>query len=587
MRQKIHRVLLRQLRKAGIDDSGGATREQLASLLLHVDRSYHGADRERYLLERSLQLTSREMQELYDAQQQASETAIAAERDKLRAVLESLGDGLIILDEAACITLLNPEAERIFGRDMADCHGLPVSALGRFETGSGSTLDIEDLAEGTFEVRENDGRLVTDDRQIAVAFVLNPIVQAEDIIGAVLVFRDITAPKAAERREKVLQQTLARRARLESVGLLAGGVAHDLNNILGPMVAYPPMILEQLPEDSPIVEDVEAIEESARRAAAVIQDLLTLARRGAYATEAVAINRVVRSLLRGVALQKLKTTRPDVAIHCDLGASLPTIESSSGRLNQVLLNLVINAVEAIPDGGSVTIITRFESLTRERQGYEVITPGEYVVLEVRDTGTGISPQDLQHIFEPFYTKKKMGRSGSGLGLAVVYGVVRDAGGGLVTTSAPGQGSTFELYLPAAAMEVQAPPVTRPRATGSETILLVDDVPEQRRLGVRILKSLGYQAHAAENGRAAVVWLQENHADLAVLDMIMEDDFDGLDTWVAISKLRPELRCVIASGFSETERVRQAQRLGAGPLVEKPYTREAIATAVRAELDRQQ
>lgn len=581
----MHPVLQRQLKKAGIDPEVGATAEQLAVLLSRVASSYDNSDRERYLLERSLMMTSQEMQELYDAQRRASETAIAEERDKLRAVLVSLSDGLIILDPEGVVTLLNPEAERILGREAAGCTGQSVSEIGHFEDVTGATVNLLRFCSEPIPVVELDGTYVDGNRTVPVSYHLNPISQPGRVLGAVLVFRDITDLKAASAREQALREAGERTTRLESVGLLAGGVAHDLNNILGPMVVYPKILLEELPPDSELIEDVEAIEESARRAAAVIQDLLTMARQGAYSTEPVSVNRVVLSVLRGVALQELNERRPDVAITTDLAHDLPAVDSSPGRVNQVVLNLIKNASEAMPNGGSIHIATREEVLRQSKQGYEPIAAGNYVVLDVQDDGEGISPEDLERVMEPFYTKKKMGRSGSGLGLAVVYGVVRDAGGGLTIKSTVGAGTRFQLYFPSTGRRSVMSTAELPAASGGEVVLIVDDVAQQRRLGARILTSLGYTVFTAENGRAALRWLSARRADLLVLDMIMEDDFDGLDTWVNAVQVQPDLRCIITSGFSQTARVREAQRRGAGPLVEKPYTREAIATALRAELDR--
>jgi CheY-like chemotaxis protein len=198
---------------------------------------------------------------------------------------------------------------------------------------------------------------------------------------------------------------------------------------------------------------------------------------------------------------------------------------------------------------------------------------------------GIESADLGRVFEPFYTKKELGRSGSGLGLAVVYGVVHDHKGRIDVQTELGRGTEFTLYFPITMETLLESDKDTKDYHGNETVLVVDDLGTQRQLAVRLLSSLGYQVKAVENGRAAVSYLGENAVDILVLDMIMEDGFDGLDTYNVIAQIRPGQKAVIASGFSETERVKEAQRLGAGQFVKKPYTLHGLGKAVREELDK--
>jgi PAS domain S-box-containing protein len=396
--------------------------------------------------------------------------------------------------------------------------------------------------------------------------------------------RDISERKAAREREAELQLKLSRARRMESLGLLAGGVAHDLNNILGPIVAYPDLIIEQLPKGSPIRADVLDIQEAAKRAAAVIQDLLALARRGTYETRAVHWHEIIEQYLRSVDYRELKSRMSAIEVDTDLDSGIPMVAGSQAHLHQVLMNLVINAFEVLDAGGTVTIKTSHQVIKAPVAAYEMIDVGDYVVLEVADTGPGIKPSDLEHIFEPFFTKKKLGRSGSGLGLAVVYGIVKDLGGFVDVQSSAGKGTRFVLYLPAAEEIPELRQKTKTDFRGTETVLVVDDLDSQRELASRLLESLGYHVLEAEGGRQAVELLRARHADLVVLDMIMEEGFDGLDTYRAILEFRPSQPCVIASGFSESERVKEAQLLGAGEFVQKPYTRENIGRVVRHELD---
>ena len=223
---------------------------------------------------------------------------------------------------------------------------------------------------------------------------------------------------------------------------------------------------------------------------------------------------------------------------------------------------------------------------RQVRGYSQIEPGEYAVLTVSDRGIGISDEDINRIFEPFYTKKTMGRSGSGLGMAVVWGTVIDHNGYIDVTSRPGEGTTFTLYFPITREELSQDDksfsIESIRGSG-ETILVVDDIKEQRHIAIDILEKIGYSVESVASGETAVEYMQTHQVDLILLDMIMEPGIDGLQTYKQILKHHPNQKAVIASGYSETELVKEAQRLGAGPYVKKPYTTREIGTAIYAEL----
>jgi CheY-like chemotaxis protein len=251
------------------------------------------------------------------------------------------------------------------------------------------------------------------------------------------------------------------------------------------------------------------------------------------------------------------------------------------------MNLVSNAAEAMPKGGSCVISTQNRYIDRSYLAAAEIKEGEYTVLSVSDTGIGISPEDQQRIFEPFYTKKTMGRSGTGLGMSVVWATVKDHGGFIDLNSKEGQGTCFELYF-LSTREKTTAAQSRIEITdymGREKILVVDDVKEQRDVAVGMLSKMGYEVRTVPNGEAAVAYLQNASVDLLLLDMIMDPGMDGLDTYREIIKNHPQQKAIIASGFAETDRVRAAQKLGAGIYIKKPYTLENLVVAVRKELDK--
>ncbi|MFH1686840.1 MAG: response regulator, partial [bacterium] len=399
------------------------------------------------------------------------------------------------------------------------------------------------------------------------------------------IVRDITERKQTELERTKLQEKLERAERMESLGVLAGGVAHDLNNMLGPLVGYPELIERKLDDDSPIRKQIQRMGKAAKDAADVIQDLLTLARRGRYEMQSTSLNEVVEGYLDSPSFRKLIASRPDVDLVVRLDRQLSTIVGSAPHLSKVVMNLIVNALDAMPNGGQLVVETSPMNLTKLLGGHDKVQPGDYTVLRIRDSGGGIAAEDLDKIFEPYYSKKKMGTSGSGLGLSVVYGIVKDHKGYYDIFSAPGQGAEFVLYFPVCGEEVESSPTVQEISGGTETILIVDDSTEQRELAAEILAGMGYQVTAAVNGTAAVASLKEHAVDLIVLDMIMETGFDGLDTFRELIKIRPGQKAIIASGFSQTERVDEVLRLGAGQYIRKPYTVQTLAAAVRCELDR--
>ena len=286
-------------------------------------------------------------------------------------------------------------------------------------------------------------------------------------------------------------------------------------------------------------------------------------------------------------LKKLEQLHPTVSVKTDLDRELLNINGSSVHIRKVVMNLVSNATEAAAGGGQVTISTVNRYLDRPLRGYDDVNAGEYVVLTVCDNGSGIASDDLQRIFEPFYTKKVMGRSGTGLGLAVVWNTVQDHKGYIDVRSGE-NGTTFELYFPMTRDEIAEEDLTVPiddyKGNG-ETILVIDDVKSQRKITCRMLDTLGYQTKTACSGEEAVVYLKHNRVDLLLLDMIMDPGMNGRETYEQIIKIHPNQKAIIISGFAETDEVKKTQKLGAGKYVKKPFALAKIGLAVKEELAR--
>ena len=399
---------------------------------------------------------------------------------------------------------------------------------------------------------------------------------------------DITELKRMESERRILEERLQRSEKMEALGQLAGGVAHDLNNVLGALMGYSELLLEKIPEGNNLRIYADNILKSTEKGGAIIQDLLTLARRGVTVSRVINLNPVVATFLRSPVFEKLHADHPQVTCRTELDKSLLNIKGSPIHLEKTVMNLITNAMEAISARGEIAIQTENRYLDRIIGGYDEIKEGDYVVLTVSDTGGGINPDDLGKIFEPFYTKKVMGRSGTGLGLAIVWGTVKDHSGYIDVQSECGKGTTFTLYFPVTREELgdelRKIPPDQYQGRG-EAILVVDDVAEQRDIAARILTRLGYKVHAVSRGEEAVEYIRVNKTDLLVLDMILDSGIDGLETYQRILQVNPQQKAVIVSGFAETERVKKAQELGAGSYVRKPYLMEKIGRAVREELGR--
>jgi signal transduction histidine kinase len=405
------------------------------------------------------------------------------------------------------------------------------------------------------------------------------------IIGTLSAGEDITDRKRTEEALRESEEKLARSKKMESLGLLAGGIAHDLNNVLSGIVSYPELLLLDLPEDSKLRKPIETMHESGQRAAAIVQDLLTLARGVATTKEPLNLNDLVCDYLNFPEFKKLEQFHPTVTVKTNLDNDLFNVSGSHVHIRKVVMNLVSNASEAVAGSGNVTISTANRYVDRPLRGYDDINIGEYAVLSVSDDGSGISSDDLERIFEPFYSKKAMGRSGTGLGLTVVWNVVQDHKG-YIDLKSDENGTTFELYFPVTREEISDKDVSisiKDYKGNGETILVVDDVESQREISCKMLDTLGYKTKAISNGEETVEYLKKHSVDLILLDMIMDPGINGRETYERTIKIHPNQKAIIVSGFAETEEVKETQKLGAGKFIKKPLTLEKIGLAIKEEL----
>ncbi len=542
----------------------------------------------------ALEMRVRELENADTVRRQQVEETLTKSQSLIQAITDSAQDAILMMDPEGCISFWNPAAEHIFGYTVPEAMGrnlhqflapsrfLEAYLMGvaRFKyTGQGDALDK------TLELqacRKNG-------EEFPIELSLSAI-RLQDGWHAVGIIRDIAERKQAEAERRTLEERLHRSEKMEALGTMAGGVAHDLNNVLGIVVGYAQMLLLGHGKNSDIAPLINNIMHGGQRAAAIVDDLLTLARRGVQMRQVLSLNKIIGETQQSPQLGKLHTAHPDIKISLNLEPNLLNIAGSAIHLSKALFNLVSNAIEAMAEGGSLTIRTANIYLDKPVGGYDEVRSGDYVVLSVSDTGEGIPEKDQKHIFEPFYTKKIMGRkSGTGLGLAVVWGTVKDHNGYIDVQSKPGIGSTFTLYFPITREEIAPEDATVEMEAymgNGKSILVVDDVKEQRELAAGMLETLNYNVFSVASGEEAVVWIKDHHVDLVVLDMIMDPGIDGLDTYREILTVKPDQRAVIVSGFSESDRVRNAQSLGAGPYVKKPYVIEKLGGAVKEALSQQ-
>ncbi len=395
---------------------------------------------------------------------------------------------------------------------------------------------------------------------------------------------EIEQRKWSQQERLRLESELLRGEKMELLGRLAGGVAHDLNNVLSGLVSYPDLLLHKLSPDSDMRGPLENIRRAGKRAAVIVQDLLTLARRGITSREKVQLNDIINAHLQSPEFINLQKNFPEVTVETSLSPDLPCISGSPVHLEKAFMNLLMNSFEAIENKGTVFVQTENRYVDTPIKGYDTTIPGKYAVLAIRDSGIGISQEKLTKIFEPFYSSKIMGRSGTGLGMTVVWGAVKDHDGYLDVESSPENGTTITVYFPVIengnCHSEQTKLVAQAIKQGNgETILLVDDDPEQRSLGASILTTVGYQTETLSSGEEALDFLRTRSADLILLDMIMEPGLDGLDTYKSILKIRPGQKVIIVSGYSETNRIKKALKLGVCCYIKKPYDLKELVTMI--------
>jgi signal transduction histidine kinase len=403
-----------------------------------------------------------------------------------------------------------------------------------------------------------------------------PLLRDGEVIAVVGVVRDVT-------EQRQLEKQLIQAQKMESIGRLAGGIAHDFNNLLGGMLGYASLMKTKLERDDKFFEYVETIEKSATRAAELTSQLLAFSRGGKYETDAINLNKLVREAFQIID----RTIDKSIEIETRLSDMLPAVDADAGQIEQAIMNLVINARDAMPGGGKMIVETSVARLTEEySQTHMGAKPGLYVVLTLTDTGVGMDKDTAERAFEPFFTTKEDGK-GTGLGLAMVYGVVKNHGGHVWVYSEPEEGTTFKVYLPTDGKRQAEEQKSRTLSDsgGNELILVVDDEESMRAVAKDMLIDNGYRVLQAEDGiRAVEIFGRHNgDIDLVILDMVMPK-LGGMETFLKLKELSPNVKALLSTGYSQGGKAQEILKSGVHGFVQKPYDVATLLSKVRSVLD---
>jgi len=544
------------------------------------------ATRERQLREAAGELESRVEQRTTElaaanealhaevGERKRAEMRLAAATQTLRAVLDAGPLAIVAVDSEGRVRSWNRGAEQIYGWRAAETLDRPLPfAVDGSQATSGSPLSHDGAQLSGFETehRRKDGQ------PVEVRLWTTPLRNdSGEVHGKILIAADVT-------EQRRLEQQFAQAQKMEAIGRLAGGVAHDFNNVITIISGYGQMLLEGVRDDPVLRESAEEVLRASDRAASLASQLLVFSRRQAIQPKVLDLNQLVADFERMLS----RVIGEDIELKASLSPHLWAVRADPGQIEQVIMNLVVNARDAMPGGGRITIETRNVELDENFVRGRGIEPGQYVMLAVSDTGTGMDPEVRSHIFEPFFTTKERGK-GTGLGLSTVYGIIKRHGGDIWVSSEPGRGTTFKAFLPRIAAEepTEAPEAeaAMPPRGGTETVLVVEDEEPVRRLVSDILDSRGYRVLQAESGHKALQTAAafQGHIDLLVTDIVMPK-MNGRDLARALGLLRPEMKVLFLSGYTDQALLDEGAGHGA-PFLQKPFTPDGLARKVREVLD---
>ncbi|HEU4749287.1 MAG TPA: ATP-binding protein, partial [Gemmatimonadaceae bacterium] len=492
--------------------------------------------------------------------------------------LEHASDAIFLLDASGTISYVSPSTERLTSRASVALLGKRLVDLIHPEDRDAVRAALESIGNRPRSPAPFRYRVELPETGWRTFSAIGRNLLDEDVVGGIIVnARDVTEQEKAENLFRQSQK-------MEALGQLVGGIAHDFNNLLTVMTVSSSMLLEDLGADDSRRADVQEICDATERAAALTNQLLVFSRKQVMQPRNIRLNESIEHVQR--LLRRL--IGDDIELSTALDEDLAAIHADPGQIEQVLINLVVNARDAMPEGGKIRIATSNVELAEQREGRRVGAPaGKYVLLSVSDTGSGMTPEVQEHLFEPFFTTKEQGK-GTGLGLSTVHGIVKQSGGDLWVYSEIGQGTTFKVYFPALSSDAAPDPdrtSAQPVKRGRETVLLVEDDAKLILLSARILEGLDYTVMLARNGQEAleIIAAHGDRINVVVTDVVMPV-MSGRPLIEKLREIYPELRFLFMSGYTADEVTRRGILEGQSPFLQKPFTPEQLGRKIREVLD---
>jgi PAS domain S-box-containing protein len=498
----------------------------------------------------------------------------------LASVLQSSDDAIINASLDGIILTWNQGAERVYGYAASEVIGKSAAIFVPPDRLEEIREILEKIRRGEHISHHETVRRTKDGRRIDVSVSVWPMRNASGIlIGLSTIARDITEGKR-------LQAQLFQSQKMETVGKMAGGIAHEFNSILTAIIGQSELLLGDLPTGSPLAKNATEISQAAVRAAGLTRQLLAYGRKQILQPETLDLNRV----MAGMESMFHHLMGADVETQIVPAPGLHAVKADAGQIEQVIMNLAMNARDAMPNGGKLTLETANVSFDLESVGrYPELKPGDYVMLAITDTGAGMRPEVKAHVFEPFFSTKGVGQ-GTGLGLSTCYGIIKQSGGHISVYSEPGRGASFKIYLPQVEPQteipIQRPPNAPDLPRGTETVLLVEDDPALREMAATLLRRLGYTVWAAANGIEALSLKQQRdigHIDLLFTDVVMPH-MSGKELADRVRALNPHTRILFTSAYTENAIVHQGVLDKGVALLQKPFAPSALAHKLREVLD---
>jgi PAS domain S-box-containing protein len=514
-------------------------------------------------------------------QHKTLENQLQVSEQRFETLSEAAWEGIVIHEDLKIIEA-NDQFLKMFGYDRAELsQGLSLQEI--FAPASIETANqcLDRKRNGHFEVigmHKDGSEFFTEIKVRSIEYLKKP--------RQVCVIRDISERVRAMEEKLTLQNKLAKANKLSALGLMAGSVAHDLNNILSGIVSYPDLLLLQMEESDKYYEQIKKIQAAGKRAAAVVSDLVTIARGGASTKTVENINDIILNHLGSIEHLERLANFPQAIIQTRLHRNLHNIYCSEQHVHKILMNLIGNSLEVLGDHGKIQISTdNCTFLHPELVNEPNAQASDYIKLTVSDNGPGINKEHIDFIFDPFYTTKVMGKSGTGLGLSIVWNIVQDHNGWIdIKDNTPG--AIFEIYLPAsqdAVCAVQDVPTVDSLHGNGETILLIDDQVEQNEIIGKALRKMGYVTYSVTSGEEGIAFLQSQPVDLVLLDMMMGDGLNGRETYEKMLEIYPRQKAIVITGYAKSEEISKTKILGVSEFIEKPVTISKIGMAVKQSL----